>query len=107
MEFEVSEGTTPGIVEYYRTYLGAVASAEEGVARIRTGPRQELRLREKPGKTLPVEHDEPYETALRGYHVAMYLYDHMGSMQTMAQHGLLWPNPRYKDLDAGQGLNQF
>lgn len=106
IEFNAPKGTTHHIAEYYRRYFNAEASAEGGVARVATGPRQELRFREDPTCWLG-QPGVAYENQTYGLHIAVYLYDHLSAMQRLATDNMLWGNPRYEKLDEGLGLSQF
>ena len=68
VEFDVPEGTTKDIAEFYVTVMGAPASAAKGLARVSIGKGQELRFRETP-KKLP-----PYD----GHHIAIYTVNFSG-----------------------------
>lgn len=106
VELQCPEGTADAIARYYVNYFGAEAVAEPGLARVATGPSQELLFRETPGMRANVG-KTPYEHSDYGLHVAMYLYDQSTAMQRLAQDDLLWGNPRFTVLDKRLGTSQF
>jgi len=107
VEFNVPLGAASGIADFYRHYLGAITSEEGGLARVAAGPKQELRFRERKGASLRDAAAGSYENDPAGLHIAIYVYDLLGPMQALAADGLLWPNPRYRHLDAKLGDTQF
>lgn len=113
VEVACPPGTAPAIARYYQHYFGARAHAEAGVATVATGPAQRLRFYEDEtvhapalgadGRVVPGYHQQPH-----GLHVCVYLdRTHASALKRLAGDGLLWGNPRYRDLDHSLGATQF
>ncbi len=63
VEYDVPEGSPPGIGRFYEQIIGAPVSVHDGCCTVGAGPGQVLRFRETSGQI------EPYE----GEHVAIYV----------------------------------
>mmetsp|Transcript_5289 Transcript_5289/g.14509 ORF Transcript_5289/g.14509 Transcript_5289/m.14509 type:complete len:652 (+) Transcript_5289:216-2171(+) len=105
VEFTCPQGSSEGIKNFYEHYFNAAASAANGVATVCTGPHQRLRFVEVAG--LSVDASVPYHERRDGIHLCLYIQDHARTLALLEADGLLWGNPRYRDLDRGLGTRQF
>jgi len=79
VEFDVPQGSAPGIARFYTEIMGAPASAENGSARVPVGRGQALRFTET-SEALP-----PYD----GHHIQIYIADFSGPYAKLLERGLI------------------
>ena len=98
LEMPVAKGAAAGIARFYRTVMGAPATAGDGRACVNVGPGQSIVFREGEG------HDAEYD----GHHLAIYVADFSGPYRALAERGLVTreDNPhqyRFVDIVAPRG----
>ncbi|MFO1081360.1 MAG: hypothetical protein U1E23_12145 [Reyranellaceae bacterium] len=79
VEFDVPQGSAPGIADFYRDVLGAIVVAEPGCARVSAGAGQELVFRET-SAPLP---------AYDGHHIQVYVASFSGPHRKLLERGLV------------------
>jgi hypothetical protein len=79
VEFDVPEGSAPGIARFYTEVMGAPATAADGSARVPVGRGQALVFTETAAQ-LP-----PYD----GHHIQIYLADFSGPYRKLVERGLI------------------
>ena len=98
LEMPIPKGAAAGVARFYRSVMGAPASAEEAAACVNVGPGQNLVFREGKG------HDAAYD----GHHLAIYVADFSGPYRALTERGLVTreDNPhqfRFVDIVAPGG----
>ena len=76
-----------GIARFYDSLVGAKVDVSEGAVQVTCGEMQKLAfVEQQPG--VDVDHSD--------YHVSMYVDDFQNMFQRMAEHELIFVNPRFK-----------
>lgn len=92
------------IAKFYNKYLGASFTIQDNILKIHTGHTQEIRFKESEDRKIVIKE---YNHSIYGFHIAIYIKDHLNAMKRLYDDNLLWGNPRFTNLDSSLGLLQF